>query len=52
MQKSKRDNLGTRYVALRMWDLPSLFKEHQCLTLTYLLSRSNLLNIAFKWENI
>ena len=43
MQNSKRGNCWTWYEALGMWDLTSLFKEDQCLTLIYLLSRSNLL---------
>ena len=52
LQNHKADDLGTWYVALGMWGLPSLFKDDPWLTLTYLTSRSNLLPYAFKWEFI
>ena len=49
LQNQKVGDLGTWYVALGMWGLPSLFKnDDPKLTLTCLTSRSNLLPNTFK----
>ena len=49
-QNQEADDLGTWYVALGMWGLPSFLNDDPKLTLTYLTSRSNLLPNAFKWD--
>ena len=48
LQNQKACDIGTWYVALGMWGLPSCSNDDPKLTLTYLVSRSNLLPNAFK----
>ena len=50
LKNQAANDLWTWYVALGMWGLPSLFNDDHKLTLTYLMSRSNLLPYAFKWD--
>ena len=50
LQNQKADDLGTWYVALGMWVYQVCSNDDPKLTLTYLMSRSNLLPNAFKWE--
>ena len=48
IQNQKAADLGTWYVALGMWGLPSLYKDYPRLTLTYLTSRLNSIPNEYK----
>ena len=48
LQNQKAGDLGTWYVALGMWGLPSCYDDDPRLTLTYLTSRPNLHPNAYK----